>query len=160
MNDYIAKPVDEKVLYNKIVSLVAKPQLVKSDDIAVVLESKLEKYINLAYLTERTKSNPVLMSEMIALYLEQTPPLVALMKQSLENKDWDLLKSAVHKMIPSFSIVGIHADFENMAKKIQDIATAKQEGNDLEVLISQLEKVCTQACIELEEELNIMKNNK
>ncbi|MDD2565090.1 MAG: ATP-binding protein, partial [Salinivirgaceae bacterium] len=40
MNDYIAKPVDEKVLYNKIVSLVAKPQLVKSDDIAVVLESK------------------------------------------------------------------------------------------------------------------------
>ena len=62
------------------------------------------------------------MMEMIALYLEQTPPLISKMKQSLLGKDWDSLYSAVHKIIPSFSIMGIHKDFEEMAKKIQEYA--------------------------------------
>ena len=58
--------------------------------------------------------------EMIALYLEQTPSLISKMKQSLSDKDWDSLYTAVHKMIPSFSIMGINKDFEEMAKKIQE----------------------------------------
>jgi HPt (histidine-containing phosphotransfer) domain-containing protein len=62
------------------------------------------------------------MMEMILLYLEQTPPLINAMKQSLQDEDWNLLQSAVHKMIPSFSIMGISSNYENMAKKIQEYA--------------------------------------
>ena len=62
------------------------------------------------------------MMEMISLYLEQTPLLVSQLKQSLNDKDWDSLGSAVHKMIPSFPIVGINKDYENMARKIQEYA--------------------------------------
>lgn len=116
MNDYIAKPVDERLLHSKIVSLVKKNQP------AGVLMDKEElrvKCIDLNYLNKRTKSNPVLMMEMIALYLEQTIPLVNIMKQSLNDKDWDTLYSAAHKMIPSFAIVGINHDFENITKRIQ-----------------------------------------
>jgi len=32
MNDYIAKPVDERLLYSKIVGLVKKPILVKQNN--------------------------------------------------------------------------------------------------------------------------------
>jgi HPt (histidine-containing phosphotransfer) domain-containing protein len=55
--------------------------------------------------------------EMIAAYLQQTPPLIKVMRQSLQNEDWELLKSSVHKMIPSFSIIGLSQEFEDMAKK-------------------------------------------
>ncbi len=118
MNDYIAKPVDERVLYSKIVSLVKKPIPAKPNErmeIEKAIKVKL-KCTDLSFLMHRTKSNPKLMMEMISLYLEQTPPLIIAMKQSLVDKDWDKLKSAVHKMIPSFSIMGISEDFENMAK--------------------------------------------
>ncbi|MFZ1677569.1 MAG: PAS domain S-box protein, partial [Saprospiraceae bacterium] len=107
MNDYIAKPVDERLLYTKIVGLVVKPLLTKVKTENKNTTDAIAKCIDLDYLLHRTKSNPALMMEMIALYLEQTPPLVSAMKQGLLNKDWNSLYSAVHKMIPSFSIMGI-----------------------------------------------------
>lgn len=156
MNDYIAKPVDERLLYSKIVGLVKKPSIVKMD-----LEKNQEKKIkciDLDYLIHRTKSNPKLMMEMISLYLEQTPPLILIMKQSLRNKDWHALYSAVHKMIPSFSIMGISIDFENMAKKVQEYASTQQQTDGIPDLVLQLENICAQACKELEIEFNIIKN--
>ena len=160
MNDYIAKPVDEKLLYSKIVGLSKKPVLIKSNgDIGNGNgQSRKLKCIDLDYLIHRTKSNPALMMEMISLYLEQTPPLISAMKQSLQDKDWNSLHAAVHKIIPSFSIMGISTDFENMAKKIQEYASARQHTDEIHGLVLQLENVCAQACKELEEEFNTIKN--
>ncbi|MET0760078.1 MAG: hypothetical protein ABWZ56_06640 [Flavobacterium sp.] len=120
-------------------------------------QSKKLKCIDLAYLKHRTKSNPKLMVEMISLYLDQTKPLIRAMKQGLQDKDCDLLHSAVHKMIPSFSIMGISPDFENMAKKIQDLTSKQELTDEIQDLVIQLEDICTQACEELEEELKIIK---
>lgn len=158
MNDYIAKPIDEKLLYSKIVEFVKKSAPVREkleENIAV----KPERCIDLQYLIRRTKSNPILMMEMISLYLEQTPPLINTMKHSLLNKDWGSLYAAVHKMIPSFSIVGINIDFENMAKKVQEYASTQQQTDGIPDLVQQLENVCTQACRELEIEFNVIKNS-
>jgi len=113
--------------------------------------------IDLDYLNHRTKSHPKLMMEMIAAYLEQTPPLISAMKQSLIDKNWDVLYASAHKMIPSFSIMGISVDFENMAKKVQEYAMAQKQSEGLPNLVFQLEKICSQACAELEEEFNRIK---
>ncbi len=157
MNDYIAKPVDERLLYSKIVSLVKK--LTQPSEFDEDHESiKKQKCIDLNYLMQRTKSNPVLMMEMISLYLEQTPPLIATMKKGMHDKDWTTLYTAVHKMIPSFSIMGIHNDFEIMAKKVQEFANTQQQSDGIPELVSKLENVCLQACVELKEEYNTMKN--
>jgi len=98
------------------------------------------------------------MMEMISAYLEQTPPLISMMKQSLLDKDWDSLHAAVHKMIPSFTIMGMSTDFEKMAKKVLDFARTQQQAEDISELVLQLEGVCTQACKELEAEFNRFKN--
>jgi CheY-like chemotaxis protein len=159
MNDYIAKPVDERLLYNKIVSLVKKPTLdVEQKEIIDHLTNEI-KCINLHYLNTCTKSNPVLMMEMISLYLEQTPPLIHAMKQSLLDQDWMALHATVHKMIPSFSIVGINSDFENKARQVQEYASSQINTNGIPLLVSQLENVCNQACNELTRELEIIKKN-
>ena len=159
MNDYIAKPVDETELYNKIIGTLKKSKLDKKEEISTIQIEKI-KYTNLEYLHHRTKSNPILMTEMISLYLAQTPPLISTMKQSLAEQNWQLLGAAVHKMIPSFSIMGIGSNFENMAKKIQELATAQEQLEGIHDLVLQLEEVCLQTCIELEEELNTIKKNK
>jgi PAS domain S-box-containing protein len=160
MNDYIAKPVDERVLYSKIVGLVRQPSLTKADEPKENAPYKKTKYIDLNYLLTRTKSNPKLMMEMITLYLDQTPALIKTMKQSLEDKDWHLLHASVHKIIPSFSIMGISPDFENVAKKIQDFASRELQPDGIHEMVLQLENVCAQACKELEAEFIIIKNRK
>ena len=161
MNDYLAKPVDDRLLYSKIIGLLKKTipsainiERVKEEEVIV----KKVKCINLTYLKQRTKSNPVLMEEMIKLYLTQTPAIIKTIKESLANQNWHLVSAAAHKMIPSFAIVGISQDFENIAKQIQEITTAPENIEEIKALVQQLEEVCEQACSELEEELNIIKN--
>jgi HPt (histidine-containing phosphotransfer) domain-containing protein len=162
MNDYISKPIDERVLYNRIISFMNQ-----TADLHEALntafqkdETKLAKCINLDYLYRRTKSNPTLIIEMIEAYLDQTPSLIMAMKDNYKVKNWKLLYATVHKMIPSFSIVGIHSDFEIMAKKIQDYAMGQQETESIHTWVTQLEIVCLQACKELRNELVMFKKDK
>jgi PAS domain S-box-containing protein len=163
MNDYIAKPVDERLLYSKIVGLVRKPVQVINTNLEIesemieIVDNKRIRCIDLQYLNTRTKSNPQLMMEMISLYLEQTPQLIVAMNKGWADKDWDLLHAAVHKMIPSFSIMGISIDFENMAKKIQEYAGTLQQLDLMQDMVLQLGNVCKQACDELEIEFNRIK---
>lgn len=158
MNDYISKPVDERILYNKILSWV------KSRDEAFIQspESNYQinqnRYTDLVYLNKRTKSNPALMIEMITLYLDQTPGLIKEMKESFINKNWTLLNASLHKMIPSFSIMGIHTEFEKMAKKVMAYAKTQEETPSIEELVLILEKVCLRACEELSNEIITIKN--
>ena len=153
MNDYISKPIDDRILYSKIIHLIKKPANIEDYG----LPAGRLKYTDLTYLNDRTKGNPVLMMDMIKLYLEQTPPLISSMQQSLINKDWDTLYAAVHKIIPSFYIVGIHKDFEDIGKKIQEYASTQQHLDELKELVLQLENVCSQACKELKETYNLIK---
>ncbi len=160
MNDYIAKPVNERLLYNKIVGLVKKlsPASLVAPGVNATDTLKKPRCTDLDYLIHRTKSNPALMMEMIALYLEQTPPLISAMNKSFQEKDWNSLYAAVHKMIPSFAIMGISVDFENMAKKVQDFASTQKQADGIHDLVLKLDSVCTQACCELKEEFNRIKN--
>jgi len=87
----------------------------------------------------------------------QTPLLVMSMKKGFKEKDWKTIHTAVHKMIPSFSIMGISSDFEIIAKKVQDCATSQQEFEGLPEMIQQLEKILMQSCDELQEELKQLK---
>jgi CheY-like chemotaxis protein len=163
MNDYIAKPVDDRVLYAKMIALVKKPAvaIAENPELIELQVAKEIRCIDLDYLNRRTKSNPKLMLEMIGLYLEQTPPLILTIKQSWTDKNWVMLNSAIHKIIPSFLIMGISADYEVMAKKIQEFAISQTQTEGINEMVLEIERICTQACLELEEEIkNIKKNHK
>jgi len=154
MDDYIAKPVNERILYNKIMTYSNKQTLteqVKSES------SPKTQLTNLTYLHKITKSDATVMTEMINLYLIQTPSLIKTIKESMVNSNWDLLKISAHKMIPSFSIMGINRDFENIALKIQKYAESQSNQEDIHELISTLDNACLTICQELEEALNNLK---
>ncbi len=161
MNDYVAKPINEKILYNKIIGLIKKPtniDTIVKDYSRTIINSKV-KYIDLGYLKHRTKSNPILMMEMISLYLEQTPILISSMKTSYANKDWETLKASVHKMIPSFAIMGMSSDYENMARKVHEFAHNQHMSEELHALVNELENVYYHSNIELQEAFNKIKND-
>ena len=153
MNDYISKPVDERLLYSKLIGLIKKPVVIIEQKINGTIKTERIKYVDISYLSNLTKSNPKLMTEMINAYLKQTPPLISAMKQSFLDKDWRLLQATIHKMIPSFSIMGISPEITHLAKKIQEYAFTIELSKELNELILNLEKVCIQACEELEIEL-------
>jgi len=157
MNDYISKPVDERVLYKKMVELLKKRLTWGENEREIVPEiihkpDDTQKYTDLNYLYKRTKNDYVLIMEMIKLYLDQTPLLLDNMKQSQASKDWESLYSAAHKIIPSFSIMGMNKEYENIAIKIQEYSFQKQNLDKIKGLILQLDAACSESYLELKEE--------
>jgi len=157
MNDYIAKPVDERILYNKIIGLVKKPLVTSIINENIQVPYIVSKCINLEYLRQRTKSKAALMSEMIEIYVEQTPILINMINESLAKSDWPSLKSAIHKLIPSFFIVGISKNYELIALQIQEYADLNQNLHLVQGLVAQIVVICNQACDELKIELDNLK---
>ncbi|MCL6460664.1 MAG: PAS domain S-box protein [Flavobacterium micromati] len=160
MDDYLAKPIDEHILFSKIIEVVKKPQhKVKRKNNAQEKQILVEKVncIDLTYLKKITKSNPNLMIQMIELYLSQTPVLINSIKQNLISKNWITLNASAHKIIPSFAIVGMSNDHKILTKKIQDLSIAGGDIDEINNLVLQLEKVCLQACEELQQELQKIK---
>lgn len=153
INDYIAKPIDETVLYNKMVALLKNSDKTSPEKMIQIITLEKEKCINIEYLITRTKSDPKYLKEIILIYLEQTPSLIALLKTSFETQNWQMLSATAHKMIPSFSIMGMNPDFETMTRKIQDFSNNQIQMKDISAMIIRLEAVCEQACQELKDEL-------
>jgi hypothetical protein len=153
LNDYIAKPIDEAVLFRKMVALIKNSDKTSPEKRSQTNTSEKEKCINIEYLRTRTKSNPTYLKEMIMIYLDQIPSLVALMKASFETQKWQTLSATAHKLIPSFSIMGMNPDFETLARKIQDFSNNQIHMKEISEMIIRLEAVCEQACRELKDEL-------
>jgi CheY-like chemotaxis protein len=156
MNDYISKPIDEAKLFRKMIALIQKPMSEETNSYA---SNSSSIKVDLSYLKERTKSNPKLMSEIISIYLEQTPQLIYAMKEGYKELYWEKLYASAHKMIPSFSIMGIDSKYEHLAKKIQEFASNKENSETLWGLIARLEIGCDEVCAKLEEELKILNTN-
>jgi PAS domain S-box-containing protein len=163
MNDYISKPIDDKLLYSKIIKYLKQADSSKAAAPAAEdTQTQVLTCVNFDYLKRITKSE-ARMAEMIGLYLQEIPQLVQTMKKAIAEKDWIALKRATHSIIPTFATMGMHPQFEDIAKAIQGKAVslisigdgASQEAmTGLIALFSKIETACTLAAQELEQKLH------
>jgi PAS domain S-box-containing protein len=149
MNDYISKPVNERQLHAKISAAVRAVVVALP---AAAASSASPRYTNMKFLADRTRSRPELMLKMIHLFMEQTPVLIQMLKRTMREQNWIALQSTAHKMIPSFSIVGMSVEYERMAKKLQDYDGNPLQEENMHAVIRELDQACILACTELNEE--------
>jgi PAS domain S-box-containing protein len=151
MDDYISKPIDEKLLHKKIMSYLKNGHNGNGSD----HEAKKNgyKYVGFDYLNHLTQGKSDGMMSMIKAYLEETPKLLEKMKHGIEIKDWPSVGAAAHSIIPSFTMVGIDPEYEVMARKIQQYSSKKEKPEEVKELFSKIEKVCTLAMEELQQEI-------
>jgi hypothetical protein len=77
----------------------------------------------------------------------------------LQSNDWPQVQAVAHKMIPSFLIMGIDTEYENLARKVQEYARTREHIDLIPDLVHQLIKVLAQVCEELREESEGMIKN-
>jgi len=118
-----------------------------------------EKCTDLDFLRGVAQGNPEMILEMLDIYLRETPKFIARMKQAINNEDWELISGASHSFIPSFSIVGINETFTEMTRKISDYAEKKENPDKIKELFLEIEKICLQACEELEQERVLLRRH-
>jgi PAS domain S-box-containing protein len=156
MNDHIAKPINEKILYGKIVRCINQSRAVKKNDVKKTSDVPNDpyKYINLKYLKRITTDDTATLKEILQTFLKETPRLIKTIKQCINNKDWDNLYKATHSLQPSFQTVGINQEYEEMARTIQQYAKRQENMEAIVELVIQIESICKLAFKELKQELN------
>jgi PAS domain S-box-containing protein len=162
MNDYISKPIDDKLLYNKIIKYLKNDDYDKATALpeGTILPALPPGCVNFDYLRRITKSD-ARMAEMIGLYLQEIPQLVQTMKQAIAEQEWLTLKQATHSIIPTFVTIGMSSEFEDIAKAIQALAASLSMGQTASLatlakvqnMYSEIEVVCDLAAQELEAKL-------
>ena len=154
MDDYISKPVDERLLQSKIIFFLTRTFSNQSESNADGMAEG--KVTDLNYLIKRTKSDPLLLAEMISLFVGQTTALLREMKESMTTKDWKTLYAVAHKIIPSLSIVGIKPHYVELTKALQENARGEKNVAEIEKSVYELNTLLVKACEELDQELNLI----
>jgi HPt (histidine-containing phosphotransfer) domain-containing protein len=132
----------------------------KSPDHPEILTATNElTYIDLTNLERLTKSDSSLMIELITVYLEQTPTMLQVIKQGLTDKNADVLKATIHKMIPSLTIIGVDPGYEKLARKIQEYDYSGGFTPEVENMVLKLEEVCAGICMDLKQVFDQLTEN-
>lgn len=122
-----------------------------------IMDSLHEPHTNLEKIRKQTQSDPGLMVDLLHIYLDQTPTLIAAMKGAVADADWPLLRAAAHKIKPSFRIVGESGSGEQFAKEIEQLANASSVSPDeIEPWLKKLEMLCRNIYQELNHELAVL----
>lgn len=149
MNDYISKPFNRNVLYEKICALLKKlPATEPETDVQTESVRSDFAVIDLSYLNELAEGSEEFIQRMIRAFLVQTPQLIDQMKQGAALNNWQDVRAAAHKMKPSMDFIGIHS----LKTVVAEIENDAHDHKNLEAVpgkIAKVEQVCDLAMREL-----------
>ena len=114
--------------------------------------------IDLSYLISICDDDKTFKIEMIETFLNDIPPIVQAMNDSLSVRNWVEIGSLAHKIKPSFTFMGIEAakhiiiDIERNGKETTNLDT-------IPVSINELNRIMGIAIQELSSELDAIREN-
>lgn len=109
---------------------------------------KKETITDLSYLMDASENNEEFVSEMIGIFLRQTPSYLNEINQATRQEEWDKLKVLLHKLKPTLPMMGIK-EGESLVKIMEADAKAKINLSEIKTNLVKLEALCEQAYAEL-----------
>lgn len=99
--------------------------------------------LDLSYLKGISKGNKEFELKMLKTFVEQTSSEMEKIQISFQNKEWDALGGAAHKIKPSFHFIG-ELETEKLLTTIEGMAKQKNELEKLPGLVDIFLKSCKQ----------------
>lgn len=149
MNDYIAKPFDESLLYS-LISQYASPHITqkkkKKNDSLPVPEMKV---VNLERLYELADGDLAFIEEMKEIFLVENPEEIRQIEESISSRDFNRLYHTTHKMKSTISFMGLSPLLQSDLERLE--ALSKNGGNipAMQTILSKVKTVCEEAAEEL-----------
>jgi PAS domain S-box-containing protein len=153
MDDYISKPFNQKMLYEKIDLVLKKKQPGKIPHEVLEIKEDKEagsKGFDLSYLTDIAEGNNDFIQRMINAFLLQTPVMLQDMVKFLDEKKWSELGGVAHKMKPSIEFVGIYS----IRQTVHDLEKFASGQINLELIpdmVKEIDTVCNSTFVALKE---------
>lgn len=128
MNDCIPKPFTPEDLFR---ALVKHSSTSLADD-------KGHEPVDLSYLQRVSSNNQEFIDEMVSTFIDTMPKSIQEIRSHANNGDWHSLATAIHKIKPSLSLMGLNRARETAAKIEHDA----REKIDLSLLGKATSELC------------------
>ena len=109
----------------------------------------LNKVTNLDYLIELSKGNTEFVADMIEIFLIENPEELRWLEQGIDLADFDLIKTAAHKMRSTIPFVGLDKHIEQDVIEIELLATRQTGIREIKILFLKIKALCHKASQEL-----------
>ncbi|WP_299457284.1 ATP-binding protein [uncultured Microscilla sp.] len=140
MDDYLIKPFKKEDLYAKIVQMT---QITKS-----------ETYIDMSYLEEVSIGDSSFILDIAELFIHQTCIDIDKVRALMTAQNWEDMALAVHKVKPTFKLLGIKPAEKNL-EKLQNYAKQTINIDQLPTLLQEVEDIYQLAVAELKQKLSL-----
>jgi PAS domain S-box-containing protein len=145
MNDYISKPINANLLFEKMIMAVSSQLFTDKK------ETQPKKVINLNFLIESIGNNNQVILETIDIFLAQVPEDLGALNEGVKQKDYVAIKGYAHKMKSTASLIGMK-EVEPILAEMETLGAEKKGIDQLEILNDRLNELCKQAIEEMKEE--------
>jgi PAS domain S-box-containing protein len=152
MDAYVSKPINETDLLQNVTRLIIKKKKSTNNKI-----HKRMKFSNTDALKRTLHHKPKLIEEMLQLILKETPLAIEQINKFVTAADWSSVQGKIHYIKPTLDLIGLPKDILLTASKIQTYAKEEKKLDLIPNQLIKLEKALSQACLELEEELLLIK---
>ena len=147
MNDYISKPIDADLLFEKIF-IATHPQSADKNSI------QKTKIINLAFLIKSMRGKKEVINETINIFLEQIPEELSAIDEAIAKADFNSIRKSTHRMKSTVSLMGINA-MEKILEEMELLASSQTGMDKITTLGNSLNLLSKQAIDEIQiEKLN------
>ncbi len=133
MNDYITKPFKPLDLNNKIWQYISDEKKCAAEGKNLLTKNALfveqeftSTIIDLINLKEFSRGKNDFLVKMLKLLIDQTPPAVQQIGESIPKNDWETVRGLAHKMKPNIGLLG-NQDLNELILKLEKNADSKTE---------------------------------
>lgn len=146
MNDFLSKPYRENVLLGMLEKWIR-------GDAAPVTEQEVKKRksgftIDIATLETYSAGDPEFMQSLISVFCRQTPIAMVEMQRGFEEREFELMSAAAHRIKPSLEIVGA-TEAGAIALEIEHWDKHSRDDKALQMLLSKLSMLIDDAVAQL-----------
>lgn len=146
MDDCIAKPFTPDDLF-KILSRYISRKV--KNELPTEEKKTITSAFDLSYLKTISNNNESFIKEMIVTFIETLPNSIKEIQLALNQKDFEALARATHKIKPSITLIGLQKA-KTMASEIEALAKIKKPTDQLNQLVYNF-------CLGLEESLESLR---
>lgn len=129
IDDYIAKPLNESILYDLILKNIPISVLVNKDQFPDLL-------INIQYLNKKFAGNPLFIKDILQQFSTQYPIELAELEKAVNERDLSLVKSLCHHMKTTISSVNVRSF---MLYQLEAMESADNKTSDWDIIQHKLE---------------------
>ncbi|MDB9874522.1 ATP-binding protein, partial [Flavobacteriaceae bacterium] len=147
MNDYISKPFNPEILYNKIIS---NTKINLNDE-------EVDKYIDLSFLKEESLGDNDLFIFLINTFTDNFESFLTTIKAGIKSKDFETIYKASHKIISNVRMIATEP-LRNKISLIHDLSKEEKEMSKIPNLLIESEKIFAKMKISLQNIINDLKD--